>query len=72
MRCRLTHEFGDEERQAVGHAMGCRRPASRQQCLQWLIEQVTVRKLAVVHDLRRFRINPDPHQRTFADLEQET
>lgn len=41
MRVRLTFDFTDEQRKAIGKVMGCRKPASRKQLVQYFTARIT-------------------------------
>lgn len=68
MRVHMTFDLTDRQREAVGRVMGCRKPATRTQAVQWLsatVQSALEHALRELRELRRWEIEPDSRQMKF-------
>lgn len=69
MKIRLTHVFDDRQRLAIGRAMGCKKPATRTQCVQFVARAVADDVAYALANLLRREGKPDPHQMKLPNIE---
>jgi len=71
MKVRMTFVWEHETLEAIGRMYHGNRKkrACRSQVIQYVAETIAARNKQLERDLRKFKVNPDPHQQKLPGME---